>query len=120
MRYLGAAIVFFATLAAVGMAAIFALISFTGPHSKPLSEPLLTIAYVAAGLAVVILPPWAARAAFRAGSKTTDPKVRAEGDARPQADHRSGSSALGNAIAKGLGVGLLVLVAVSLAALAFR
>lgn len=119
MRYLGAAIAFFATLVAVGMAAIFALISFAGPHSTPLSEPFLTVAYIATALAVVILPPWAARAVFRAGSKTTTPAVPV-GEARPRADHLSGSSSLGNAIAKGLGVVLLVLVVVSLSALVFR
>jgi hypothetical protein len=114
MRYVGAAVAFFAALVAVGMAAIFALIAFAGPHSKPLSEPLLTVLYIAAGLAVLILPPWAARAAFRAGSRRTDPTTRAAGDARPRAGRPSGSSSLGNAIAKGLGVALLVLVVVSL------
>lgn len=119
MRYAGAALAFFVTLAAVGMAAIFALISFAGPHSKPLSEPLLTVAYIAVGLAVVILPPWAARAVFRAGSKTA-PTVRSEGRERPRVDHLSGSSPSGNAFAKWLGVVLLVLVVVSFAVLAFR
>lgn len=119
MRYVGAAIAFFVTLAAVGMAAIFALISFAGPHSKPLPEPVLTVAYVAVGVAVVILPPWAARAVFRAGSKTA-PTVRSEGRERLRVVHLSGSSPLGNAFAKWFGAVLLVLVAVSFAVLAFR
>lgn len=55
----------FAVLWAVFMAAIFALISVAGPHSTPWPKPMQTLVYVLAGLAILVLPALAARAAFR-------------------------------------------------------
>jgi len=53
------------------MAAVFALISVAGPHSTPWPKPMQTLVYIVAGLAVLILPALAARAAFRSVSHRT-------------------------------------------------
>ena len=69
MRYLAAAAAYVVTLWLVFMIGVFGVISFVGPHSKRLGEPMTSLVYVLAGLAVLVVPAWAARAAFRAGSK---------------------------------------------------
>lgn len=71
VKYLAAAAAYLAALWAVVMAAIFALISVVGPHSTPWPKPMQTVVYVVAGLAVLVLPALAARAALRSVSHST-------------------------------------------------
>jgi hypothetical protein len=69
MRYLAAAAAYIATLWFVFMVVVFGLISLVGPHSKHLAEPMSSLVYVLAGLALLVIPALAARAAFRASSR---------------------------------------------------
>jgi hypothetical protein len=65
MKYIAAAAAFFATLIAVGVAAVFAVLAFAGPHSDTLPQPLQIALYVLCWVAVIALPLLAARAAWR-------------------------------------------------------
>ena len=65
MKYVAAAAAFLATLFGVGVAAVFAVLAFAGPHSDALPQPLQIALYVLCWVAVIALPPLAARAAWR-------------------------------------------------------
>jgi hypothetical protein len=70
MRYLLTAAAFLGTLCIVCMAAVFAVLAFAGPHSDTLSKPMQVVVYVLAYGAVLGLPVLAARATWRARSKS--------------------------------------------------
>jgi len=69
MRYLLTIASYLVSLLLIGMAAVFALIAFAGPHSDTLPKPMQVVVYVAAYVAVLVLPALAARAAWRASSR---------------------------------------------------
>jgi hypothetical protein len=65
MRYIAAAAAFVATGLVVFMGVVFAFISFLGPHSPPASKTVEFLVYALSGLALLVLPVLAARAAWR-------------------------------------------------------
>ena len=69
MKYVLTIAAFVATLWAVAIAAIFAVIAFAGPHSGAISKPMEMLVYGLAGLSVLVLPALAARAVWRNRSR---------------------------------------------------
>lgn len=65
MRYVLTVAAFVGTLWLVGIAAVFAVISFAGPHSGPISKPMELLVYGLACISVLVIPVIAARSVWR-------------------------------------------------------